>query len=233
MAKKNHKSRPIIRSATEVDPDPVQTTNQLAAAALVVSILGLYFGFGFIGAVLGFVALNQIKTSAGSQKGQLLAKAGIAVGVLSVCMLMLGITGVRLHKPGWKAKNACCMSNLKMLTTSIKLYAEDYDGQLPAGNRWSDAIKPRAHNDNQWFICLEARSLSCGYSFFNKLDMVHITSIAKPAVMPLLFDSTGGWNSARSIEQADARHNGGYNCSFVDGHVKWFAPPKNAPWIHK
>ena len=57
-------------------------TNSLAIGSLAASVLGLLCGIGsIIGIVLGFVALNQVKTT--GQAGHGLAVAGIAVGFAS------------------------------------------------------------------------------------------------------------------------------------------------------
>jgi prepilin-type processing-associated H-X9-DG protein len=45
--------------------------------------------------------------------------------------------------------------------------------------------------------------------------------IRNPAGTPMLFDSNCGWNSTLPVTGAVPRHSEGYNCGFVDGHVKW------------
>lgn len=72
-------------------PGPAaQGNNPLAIVSLVLSIVGICCGVGsIIGIILGFVALNQIKTS--GQKGEGLAKAGIIIGFVT---LALGIIWV-------------------------------------------------------------------------------------------------------------------------------------------
>ena len=53
---------------------PVQKTNGLAIASLVLSLVG----FGFIAAILGHVALGQIKRQ--NEAGRGLALAGVIIG---------------------------------------------------------------------------------------------------------------------------------------------------------
>ena len=57
------------------------TTNGLAIAGFVVSIVG-FFMFNWLGVVFGIVALNQIKKSEGRQSGRGLAIAAIVIGSL-------------------------------------------------------------------------------------------------------------------------------------------------------
>ncbi|MFI5510793.1 DUF4190 domain-containing protein [Mycobacterium sp. NPDC051804] len=64
---------------------PTEKTNAMAIGSLVASIVGFCCGIGaIVGIVLGIVAMNQIKTS--GEKGQALAIAGIAVGVVAIIL---------------------------------------------------------------------------------------------------------------------------------------------------
>lgn len=54
-------------------------TNGMAIASLVTSLVC----FGFLGIIFGIVALNQIKSSAGTQTGQGMAIAGIVIGSIT------------------------------------------------------------------------------------------------------------------------------------------------------
>ena len=56
------------------------STNGLAIASFVCSILGFFFITFIVAIVLGFVARAQIRRSAGQQKGDGLAIAGIIIG---------------------------------------------------------------------------------------------------------------------------------------------------------
>lgn len=69
---------------------PVATTNSLAIASLVVSILSLTVcaGFtGFIGAILGHVARGQIKRT--GEQGGGLAMAGVIIGWLGTVFFVV------------------------------------------------------------------------------------------------------------------------------------------------
>jgi hypothetical protein len=71
-------------------------TNGLAVASLVCSVAGIVpFFFGVscvVGIVLGFVALSQIKKTAGGQQGRGLAIAGIVVGFALIAIFALIVT---------------------------------------------------------------------------------------------------------------------------------------------
>jgi hypothetical protein len=64
---------------------PTSTTNGLAIASLVSSIAGFFCGVGYIvGIVLGFIAMNQIDRSGGTQQGRGLALAGVIIGFVCI-----------------------------------------------------------------------------------------------------------------------------------------------------
>ena len=70
---------------------PPPTTNGLAIASLVLSILTL-FGIGSIlGIIFGFVSRGQIRRSNGAQKGAGLALAGIIVSFVTLSLVLLAV----------------------------------------------------------------------------------------------------------------------------------------------
>jgi hypothetical protein len=91
---------------------PSQQTNGLAVASLVTSIAGVLFGIPLaifcyigwvipvVGAVMGGIALNQIKQR--GQQGRGLAIAGIAIGAGTAALLVLVmviVAAAALHSP--------------------------------------------------------------------------------------------------------------------------------------
>jgi hypothetical protein len=69
---------------------PQGSTNGLAIAAMILSILGVVSccGFGIAGAIMGQVALGQVRER--NEDGEGFAKAGIYVGWASVGIWVLG-----------------------------------------------------------------------------------------------------------------------------------------------
>jgi hypothetical protein len=55
----------------------------------IVSIAGAVLGFNIIAAILGFIALNQIKKT--GEQGRILAIIAIVLGLLSLVLLIIGI----------------------------------------------------------------------------------------------------------------------------------------------
>jgi hypothetical protein len=67
------------------EPRQAAPTNGLAIASLVSSIAGFFCGVGYIvGIVLGFIAMNQIDKSGGTQQGRGLALAGVIIGFVCI-----------------------------------------------------------------------------------------------------------------------------------------------------
>jgi hypothetical protein len=90
----------------------VHQTNNLAVASLVTSIAGVLFGIPLaifcyvgwlipvVGAIMGAIALGQIKQR--GQQGRGLAIAGIAIGVATAALLVLGmiiVAAAAFHSP--------------------------------------------------------------------------------------------------------------------------------------
>ncbi len=208
-------------------PDSVEKSkNGMAIASLVLGLVGIipFLGLmGIVGLILGIVALNQIKSSWGRQKGHGLAVAGIVLGAIGTAGLVLSPILAAILFPVFakareKARQSTCATNLHKLSNAAMMYAQDYDDKFPLAGSWSDVFASY-EKDKKVFTC-PAFKASGGYSLYGKLEGVSMTNITEPFSTPMLFDTNTGWNSSAPIEEAVERHNGGYNCGFADGHVK-------------
>ena len=72
-------------------PAPRQSTNGLAIASLVLSIVSVVGIGSILGIIFGFVARGQIERSRGSQKGAGLALAGIIVGFVTLALVLFAV----------------------------------------------------------------------------------------------------------------------------------------------
>ena len=68
-----------------------RSTNGLAIASLVCSILWIFWLGSMLAVVFGFVSLSQIRRSGGTQGGKGLSVAGITVGFIGLALLVLTI----------------------------------------------------------------------------------------------------------------------------------------------
>jgi hypothetical protein len=77
---------------------PRRTTNGLAVASLVSSLLWMWWFGSIIAVVCGHAALRQIDASGGRQGGRGLAVAGLAIGYVSILVAALALVlGVGWH----------------------------------------------------------------------------------------------------------------------------------------
>jgi type II secretory pathway pseudopilin PulG len=112
----------------------------LATASLVLGIVALIpcLGFPFaIGALIcGIMAYSKIKAAGGLMLGKGKATAGIVMACVSIVILpivgiMAGMLLPALSTAREKARMANCVANMKGISTSITLFADDHEGQMP------------------------------------------------------------------------------------------------------
>jgi uncharacterized membrane protein len=68
-------------------PPTLQTQNKTNTLAIVGFILSFFFSF--VGAILGLVALDQIKKSAGMESGKGLAIAAVIIGFVPIVVIVI------------------------------------------------------------------------------------------------------------------------------------------------
>jgi hypothetical protein len=84
-----------------------QTTNGLAIASLVLSLVGLFFIGSILGIVFGFVARSQIRQSNGMQKGNGLALAGIIIGFATLAITLIVIVAIAANSHNCSLNGTC------------------------------------------------------------------------------------------------------------------------------
>ncbi len=121
-----------------------------------------------------------------------------------------------------RAQQTACLSNLKQIGLGFLMFAEDHDEFLP-GEQWVEASLQYMNNPGI-FVCPSRTHLPVGYAYNEKLLELNPADIPMPAKTILLFESNIGGQSpvgGPADVPPDGVHNGGVNCAFVDGHVKW------------
>lgn len=117
---------------------------------------------------------------------------------------------------------AASQNKLKWLYTAMYNYSADWDGALP-GEQWvkdSEAYR----KDNSLLVRPSRPDLPVGYAMNEKLLGAKLADIKNPAETVVLFESNIGGDDPVGGPEAvpeEGVHNGGINCGFVDGHVKW------------
>lgn len=120
-----------------------------------------------------------------------------------------------------RAQTSSCLSNLKQLGLAAMMYAQDHDETLPDADEWMDQIEPY-HKNEELLKCPAAPDLEYGYAMNANLSGLKLAEVKSPADTVLLFDSTLGTRNAKctGVSIPDpARHQGGNNFVFADGHA--------------
>ncbi|MEA3402648.1 MAG: DUF1559 domain-containing protein, partial [Armatimonadota bacterium] len=119
-----------------------------------------------------------------------------------------------------KARQASCQSNIKQLTLGTRMFAEDYDGRLPAAATWRDDVMPYV-KDEELFECPSDEIDNVTYALSPFVAGRNIEDIENPEETVMIYE-------VGEDGQPVFPHNGGANYGFVDGHVRWLSE-ENAP----
>jgi prepilin-type N-terminal cleavage/methylation domain-containing protein/prepilin-type processing-associated H-X9-DG protein len=137
-----------------------------------------------------------------------------------------------------KARQSSCRSNLRQLGLAMVTYAKDYDDEFPLPTRWvgkgsvvtqleeGTVISSVPETGALWAYTRNAQVYRCPsdrYSFTvayginsNLRKKEEVTSSTA-----MLGDMNGVASFSRSQLHRGARHGGGLNVFFGDGHAKW------------
>ncbi|MEA3404054.1 MAG: DUF1559 domain-containing protein [Armatimonadota bacterium] len=135
---------------------------------------------------------------------------------------IMSLLGPMIGQARGKAQQAACMSNLKQLGLALHMHGDAHDGAIP-GEDWVEATVAYAKN-RQIYTCPSRPELPVGYAMNEQLIGMRLDEVADPSRTVWLFESNiGGESPVGGMEAVPAEgvHNGGVNCVFVDGHVKW------------
>jgi hypothetical protein len=174
---------------------PVLTakTSGMAITSLISGIVGFFScGVGgIVGLIFGLLSLSKIKKSQGLLRGKGLAISGISVSAVSLVFYLCLIPFVA-DKFGSGVKSAKCTVNQALLFGAITNYANGHNNQLPARDKWCDAIQAEIKDPNI-FKCPAAKSDErCNFGFNAKLSRMDLTKVNPQTV--LFFETEGGWN---------------------------------------
>ncbi len=132
--------------------------------------------------------------------------------------------------------NACdrgppvCVFHVKSLAAAMQMYAEDYDGGLPA-DAWCDRLVAQGYaTDPDVFRCDRAPSLRCAYAYNSALVGANLKQLPAPGLTVVIFESDRGWNASGGMKllPSEPRHYDGDYYGFADGRAKWV---KRSPFI--
>jgi prepilin-type N-terminal cleavage/methylation domain-containing protein/prepilin-type processing-associated H-X9-DG protein len=150
-----------------------------------------------------------------------------------------------------KARAASCLSNQKQLALGFMMYAQDYDERLPRwwtpkggptnGPRdWATDTWPYIKNE-QVYRCTSRADRVRGFGFNVWLaydsgaalaQLVNVTRMCMFTEMVDAVDRSApdGWPTDKRFWFDKARHQGGANMAFADGHAKWVRHSDFTTW---
>ena len=190
------------------------------------------------GLILGIIALNKIKASAGRLSGRGLALGGIVTSAIALLLFPVVFLAAMLlpalAKAKSKAQTIQCVNNLKQLGLSVRLHAGDNSDTFPAATNWSDAILAEAGTP-RIYVCPGAPNARCGYAYNAQLSGMDESKIDPGTVM--FFESDSGWNASggKELMITKPRHGTRYVVGLADGSVQQMteAQVKNLRWNPK
>ncbi len=194
---------------------------------LIQARLELAFFFAVGGGVIGLgLALASRRKSAGLP----------ICGLLFAIMTLLFLSSF-LQRHG-RAPGPPCLANVKNMAIALNMYLTEYD-RSPQGAVWSDELLGYVRNRDS-YRCPEATG-TCAYAYNAALSGRRGSAVADPQRVVAFFESDRGWNAhgGKELMTDFARHSGGENVGFPDGHAKWYARRKpaggvreNTKWPH-
>lgn len=148
--------------------------------------------------------------------------------MLAVVMVLAAILFPVFARAREKARQASCQANLKQISLAHLMYAQDHDETFvtpPA--EWPEKLYPYLKNETVYACPGDDRTSGpmwrgtiIGYTLNGSVAGMQMKGIQSPAQVPLSWDGT---QPAGGMGDVEFRHNGGVNCAYVDGHVKWVA----------
>lgn len=200
-------------------------TSGMAIWSLVLGVSSFACGVTAIpGLILGIIAMNQIKRSAGQLGGRGLALAGTITSAIALLLVPVAFLAAMLlpalAKAKSKAQTINCVNNVKQLALAARLYSSDNNDNYPTGTNWCDAFNQYAVAPKVYQCPADLAQLRSGYAFNSKLIGMAEKDVDPGTVM--IFESDAGWNACGGRESmiAQPRHGGRYVVGLADGSVQ-------------
>lgn len=188
-------------------------TSKLAIAALVFGVLSLWIlGMSepyyrmpreyilrrdvlrlsaLIGLVLGTVAIVRIKASRGILKGRGYAIWGVAAGVVTVVLGVLGLAPRAPHNLG-----GVCGINVSSLGKAMLIYASEFNDRYPTADKWCDLLIAYIDVGPKQLVCPLSDVIEGESSYAMNKNVVGKKVSEIPEDVVLLFETNLGKNPA-------------------------------------
>ncbi len=152
--------------------------------------------------IIGISALVLIKYRRPGLRGKTLAIAGIAISMASFVFAFSFLSVRNLNKLIYKPMEQvrACQGNMSRLYTSLKDYAVNHDGLLPAGSNWCDELLQENEGLAATFVCRNSDGKPGQSSYALNKNAAGQKLLELPSDTVLLFETTAGWNQVGGPE---------------------------------
>jgi prepilin-type processing-associated H-X9-DG protein len=139
--------------------------------------------------------------------------------VIAIIAILAAILFPVFARAREKARQTSCLTNLKQISLALSLYARDYAGHFPPGQ---DDLTPLIDR-----YLLDPEPLTCpSVSQPREGETPPATTPAMDYFYRAGFCDDDDPLTLLVADNTLDRHNGGPNCLFADGHIKWFRTPR-------
>jgi prepilin-type N-terminal cleavage/methylation domain-containing protein/prepilin-type processing-associated H-X9-DG protein len=191
---------------------------------------------------------RQEDMQSGTRRGFTLIELLVVIAIIAILASILFPVFSRARAKG---RATACLSNQSQILKAIMMYSQDFDESFPMATtpgvgyystteyQWYDAIYEYMRN-RDILICPEIKTIIPGYGMNSLLSAESLGSMYDPVKKVTIIDFCPGGTPSKHGEAAvdgtlgiqdtslnnqyAARHNGGYNVGFGDGHVKFQTP---------
>jgi hypothetical protein len=143
--------------------------------------------------------------------------------VIMVVLLIIAAILMPVSGGSHQSLKVRCLSNLKQLTLSCLIYANDYDDRMPIATTWSNGVEHYTKSSSVFHDPEGVPDGGYGYGFRLKASSVKESAFGDPPNFILMFDSTIADKNAHSelwSMPTPGRHHGNDSLTFVDGHAR-------------
>ncbi len=210
------------------DHRPLKTSG-LAIASLVLSLTCV---FAIVALPMAIAAQIQISRRKYELTGSGLAIAAMCISGVCLFLLLPFLAAMMLpvfFRGNAAAQKATCLANTKNISLALQMYATDY-GVFPGNaQQWQDSLQGYIKNE-KIYTCPTRPKERSGFAYMSDLAGRDPNQLADPATQIAVFESDQGWDAAGGLNlmPTQARHMGGDNFGYADGHAKW-RPRKGLP----
>jgi len=145
------------------------------------------------------------------------------IGVSLAVILGAGliVTERTVFRP--RRNQSICQSNLKNIGLGTMQYVRDWDEEWPLARNWQKGLWPYTKSETI-FHCPARPDLISDYAYNKRIaDLQKLSRVVSAAAEVLVFESNAGKINASDYGTSlpkTARHPGGTNIVYADGHVK-------------